>query len=446
MRTPINKEQNQKLSKESSHKLKILSNLIKENAFSHNDKKLWGKLGYRAPTVVQNIKEQNLGKDTTVNRHWENFTKKFAITDDGIYCLFDTLEKYNKLKKTNRKGFTSLELLKVIENPAVEKNTRTMMYLDKCNIYEKIAFVGLAIYDEMMERKDVTRLAFCGKLRKLFNELWPHRDFFISRHFIGLEFIDITIESSKLDSIVQTNFNYLLMKQEYERIRNIPYTNCFNNSFKRVDIDTDSFWVEENTGRIWYVNEHVLQNGIDIYIIAVFDEYSTKCSEVYQFEFFDGNTVGISSLPQTFLGYYDYKLSDNGDSMEFTSDEGFSRHKLPAKLLRVGSESPAVKLLKKGMNEESINEAAQLYVYDVITDVTISRQYLIVITTNGTYFIERYKYPDIKNLHPDDEAFLMISNKKEFVIFRGNYALNIPLEDFEPLTNEMIIKQLGLDE
>ena len=84
----------------------------------------------------------------------------------------------------------------------------------------------------------------------------------------------------------------------------------------------------------------------------------------------------------------------------------------------------------EGMNEESINEAAQLYVYDVITDVTISRQYLIVVTINGTYFIERYKYPDIKNLHPDDEAFFDDFKQKGIRYFPWELCSEHPIRRF----------------
>lgn len=436
MKTQISKEEEEKVLKEALKKQQVLSILIKENAFSRNDKQLWNMLGHSSPTIVQKIKEKIISKPETIDNHWNNFTKRFQITEEGMCRLLDTLEKYNDLKKTFRKGVGSLELLEVIENPATEKITRTMTFLNKCNIHEKTAFVGLAVYDEMMKEKKFTIIAYYDKLRKLFYELWPHRNFAINKHFMGIELIDITEEFSKLDSIVQTTFNYLLMKQEYEKIRNIPYTNCFNNLFQRTDIETDSFWLEENTARIWYVSAHIVQNEIDGYLMAVFDEYNTKCSEVYLFEFWNEYTVSVSCLPQKHLGYYDYKLSDNGDSMEFTSDEGFSRHKLPAKLLRVGTENPAVKFLKSGMDEESINDAAELYVCDVVTDVTISRKRLTVTTIDGAYSIKRDKCPDIRNLHPDDECYLMILREKVFVIFRGDYILNIPLEDFELLTNE----------
>lgn len=442
MRKPNTKEESNK-SKEAAKKLQVLSVLIKEKAFARTIEILWNKLGHGGPTIVQNIKGLDKYEPKTMDRHWKTFTVKFRITDDGIFRLEETLKKYNDLKKMYRGRVDSLELLKTIENPTAERITRTMTFLNKCDIHEKVAFVGLAIYDEMMERKEFTVIAYCDKLRNLFTKLWPQQNFAISNQFKGTEFIDENQEIYKLNSIVQTNFNYLLMKQEYDRIKDIPYTTCFRNSFQRTDIETGSYWLEENSGRIWYVNDHVVRNGIDIYVMAIFEEYSTKCSEVYEFTFWDGDTVSVICLPQTLLGYYDYSL--DGKSMEFSSDEGFNRHKLPTKLLRTGIENPAVKFLNEGMDEESINDAAQTYICDAITDVIISRQHLTVTTTNGTYTIEREKYPDIKNIHPDDEAYIMVLNEKEFIIFRGNYPLNIPLEDFEPLTNEEMIKELGLD-
>lgn len=201
------------MTKEDGKKLKVLSGLIKENAFARTDKKLWSEiLGLAAPTIVQNIKGQKIDTTETMDRHWRTFTDKFKITDDGMYRLEETMTKYKKLKETCRRGVDSLGLLKMIENPTAEKITRTMTFLDKCDIHEKIAFVGLAIYDEMMKRKEFTIIAYCNRLRELFNELWPHQSFAIRNQFTGQEFIDENEEICKLYSIVQTNFNYLLMK------------------------------------------------------------------------------------------------------------------------------------------------------------------------------------------------------------------------------------------
>ena len=435
MRTPINKEERSNLTKESENKLKVLSYLIKENVFSRNDKELCKQLGHSAPTVVQNIKKQNLGKDSTVNHHWKSFTTKFKITDEGIYRLEDTLMKYNELKRISRKGLDSYELLGMIEKPPTEKMTKVMKFLSTCDIYEKLAFVGLAIYDELIESKNITFLYYYEKLHELFNKLWSNRNTAICNQFTGLDSFDKNAKVDKLFTIIQTNYNYLLMKQEYEKIKDMPYTYCYNDFFSRTYIEVGSFWVVEHFEQIWYVYDHVVRNGIDIYVMAIFDKYSTKCIEVYRLDFWSATDVCVTRMSQTLPVFYGYSLSDDSKIIQFSYDDANNVYNLPAKLVRNGIENPAVKFLKEGMDEDSIVDVAQIYIYDAITDVNISRQYLTVDTINGTYRIDRDKYPDIKNLHPDDEAFLADINGKEYIIFRGDYALNIPLQEFELLAD-----------
>lgn len=431
MRTPINKEQNQKLSKESSHKLKILSNLIKENAFSHNDKELWRKLGYSAPTVVQNIKEQNLGKDTTVNRHWKNFTEKFQITDDGMYRLLDTLEKYNRepLCKRNKPNYT-LNLLKLADKLYEQR---------KEGFYEMLAFVGLGIYEEMYMQRNYEFEIFLEKLRSLFMKIWPDKDFIInnkishfSPFFADIQGLPMTV--TKYLTIVFTNSFYFIYKDDNTSIRNIPYSILYKNIYPDVKLGENSYWVTDDTDNIWYV---YLEDRYSH--IAVFEPYVTKCKETICLVFVTNKWVMIHNF-EKYYGLYEYAITDDGRSVAFKNPFG-NAYNLPGQIhFSCGEVDDRIRFLNNNKDEDSILDIQHILKLKEITDITISRTYITIGIPDDVntrkYIMSREKCPDLHHIHPDTPAYYLNREGKDFVAFTGDYPLCLSLEDFEPLTNE----------
>lgn len=436
MKAQISKEEKAKLLKEALKKQQVLSCLIKEDAFSRNDNQLWNMLGHSSSTIVQNIKGQSISKPDTIDNHWNNFTKRFKITDEGMYRLLDTLEKYNRepLHKRNNPNYT-LNLLKRADKLYEQR---------KEGVYEFLAFVGLGIYEEMCMQRNYENEIFLEKLRSLFMKIWPDKDFIINNrclNFFPLDMPELSMEISKYSTIICTTALYFCYKGDNTSARNMPYSIIFKDSFPYVSLGESTYWVTDEPGNIWYVYFENLEDNekYSCSSIAVFEPYVTKCAEIIRLVFITNKLVMIGSYEKVY-GFYEYTIADDGKSVAFENPFG-NTYKLPEHIyLSCCEADDRVRFLKKNKDEDSILDLRHLRKFIEITDIAISRTYITVGIPDGVntrkYIMSREKCPDLHHIHPDTPVYYLNREGKDFVAFTGDYPLCLSLEDFEPLTNE----------